>query len=132
MLVSRMEFYNILYHDDLKDAVVLVLANKSDLPGARDPGEVSELFGLSDVRTHEWHVQGCCAITGQGLDEALDWLTTKLNLKHETVSSTKNVTKLPDHDMRPKLTDLSVDGAGTMRISDLEAGSLRKAEERKK
>ena len=134
MLVSRMEFYNILYHDDLKEAVVLVLANKSDLPGARDAGEVSELFGLSDVRTHEWHVQGCCAITGQGLDEAIDWLTTKLNLKHETGagSTTKNVTKLPDHDMRPKLTDLSVDGGGTMRISDLEAGgALKKAEERK-
>ena len=79
MLVSRLEFYNILYHDDLKEAVVLVLANKADLAGERDAGEVAELFGLADVRTHEWHVQGCCALTGQGLDEALDWLTTKLN-----------------------------------------------------
>ena len=64
LLVSKMEFFNLLYHQDLKDAVVLVLANKSDLPSARDSGAIAELFALHEIKDHEWHVQGCCALTG--------------------------------------------------------------------
>ncbi len=51
-----MEFFNLLYHNDLKDAVVLVLANKVDLPTSRDPGELSELFALHEIREHDWHL----------------------------------------------------------------------------
>ena len=51
-----MEFFNLLYHNDLKDAVVLVLANKADLPTARDSGEISELFTLHEIKDHDWHV----------------------------------------------------------------------------
>ncbi len=51
-----MEFFNLLYHNDLKDAVVLVLANKSDLPTARNAGDIADLFALSEIKDHEWHV----------------------------------------------------------------------------
>jgi signal recognition particle receptor subunit beta len=51
-----MEFFNLLYHNDLKDAVVLVLANKSDLPTARNSGDIADLFALSEIKDHEWHV----------------------------------------------------------------------------
>ncbi len=51
-----MEFFNLLYHNDLKEAVVLVLANKIDLPTARDAGEIAEIFALSDIKEHDWHV----------------------------------------------------------------------------
>ena len=113
LLLSKMEFFNLLYHNDLKEAVVLVLANKIDLPTARDAGEIAEIFALSDIKEHDWHVQGCCALTGEGLTEGLDWLTTKLNSKSnkEAVGKLKNVTKLPDHDMKPKLTDLTITDA---------------------
>ena len=84
-----MEFFNLLYHNDLKDAVVLVLANKVDLPTSRDPGELSELFALHEIREHDWHLQGCCALTGEGLAEGLDWLTTKLNNKKIKVEKRK-------------------------------------------
>ena len=56
LLVSKMEFFNLLYHNDLKDAVVLVLANKIDLPSARDAGEISELFALHEIKDHDWQV----------------------------------------------------------------------------
>jgi len=113
-----MEFFNLLYHNDLKDAAILVLANKIDLPTARDSGEVAELFTLHEIKDHDWHVQGCCALTGEGLDQGLDWLTTKLNNKHSSSSSAKekvkSVTKLPEnHDMRPKLTDLTMEAKET-------------------
>ena len=109
LLLSKMEFFNLLYHNDLKDAVILVLANKIDLPSARDSGEIAELFTLHEIKDHDWHVQGCCALTGEGLDKGLDWLTTKLNNKRGAeAAKLKNVTKLPDHDMKPKLTDLTI------------------------
>ena len=116
-----MEFFNLLYHNDLKDAVVLVLANKVDLPTSRDPGELSELFALHEIREHDWHLQGCCALTGEGLADGLDWLTTKLNNKTAAAAkgkaaALKNVTKLPEHDMKPKLTDLTMtEGQHTLR-----------------
>ena len=90
LLLSKMEFFNLLYHNDLKDAVVLVLANKMDLPTARDPGDISELFALDEIRDHEWHLQGCCALTGEGLAEGLDWLTNKLNNKKNEKSGGKD------------------------------------------
>lgn len=126
-----MEFFNLLYHDDLKNAVILVLANKIDLPSARDSGEIAELFALTEIKDHEWHVQGCCALTGQGLDDGLDWLTTKLNQK--TLNGNKlaksNVTKLPDHGNQAILTNLTI-GGSIDTVRDLEASgviSLKKA-----
>lgn len=56
LLLSKMEFFNLLYHNDLKDAVVLVLANKIDLPSARDPGDIADLFALHEIREHDWHI----------------------------------------------------------------------------
>jgi GTP1/Obg family GTP-binding protein len=36
-LTSKLELFNMLIHDDLKDAAILVLANKIDLPTAKNP-----------------------------------------------------------------------------------------------
>lgn len=70
-----MEFFNLLIHNDLKDAVILVFANKKDLPTAKNAGDLSEIFSLHEIKGHDWHIQGCCALTGEGLEEGLDWLT---------------------------------------------------------
>ena len=37
--------------------------------------EVTERLGLHQMRGREWFIQGCCALTGDGLYEGLDWLT---------------------------------------------------------
>jgi len=73
-----MEFFNLLIHNDLKDSVILILANKKDLPTAKNAAEISELFSLHEIKNHDWHIQACCALTGEGLDDGLDWLTSKL------------------------------------------------------
>lgn len=56
---------------------LLVIANKQDLPGALSVQQVSE--GL-DLRQHNrpWHVQPTCAITSEGVYEALDWLAREV------------------------------------------------------
>ncbi len=53
---------------------ILVVANKQDLPGARDAPEVEKLMNLNELSTggHLWHIQPSCAIIGEGLDEGLE------------------------------------------------------------
>ncbi|KAK2714279.1 ADP-ribosylation factor-like protein 4C [Artemia franciscana] len=54
---------------------VLVLANKQDLPGAKDTKEIESSLGLNDLGSNQlFHVQSTCAVTGEGLDEGLDAL----------------------------------------------------------
>ena len=54
---------------------ILVLANKQDLPAAKDPKEIARILGLPELsNSHLWHVQPTCAIIGEGLDEGLEIL----------------------------------------------------------
>jgi len=65
----------------LKTSLLLVLANKQDLPvdqGRLTPAQVSEALGLTDLRQREWQIMGCSALTGEGLFEGMDWLVGKL------------------------------------------------------
>lgn len=51
---------------DLKRAALLVLANKQDVRGAMTAAEISETLSLTSIKEHGWHIQGCCALTGEG------------------------------------------------------------------
>ncbi|KAG0448969.1 hypothetical protein HPP92_027555, partial [Vanilla planifolia] len=46
--------------------------------GAMTPMEVCEGLGLYDLRNRVWHIQGTCALKGDGLYEGLDWLASSL------------------------------------------------------
>ncbi|KAM4622975.1 uncharacterized protein O3C94_020686 [Discoglossus pictus] len=72
---ARAELESILENDERRGVPFLVMANKQDLPGARKPMEVAEELGLGNIQGHQWHVQGCCAVTGDGLVEGLETLT---------------------------------------------------------
>ncbi|KAG1361985.1 ADP-ribosylation factor 1 [Cocos nucifera] len=57
----------------------MVLCINSYLPkGAMTPMEVCEGLGLYDLRNRIWHIQGTCALRGDGLYEGLDWLASTL------------------------------------------------------
>ena len=45
---------------------VLVFANKQDLPEAATVTEVAHHFTLNELH-NPWHIQACCALTGDGL-----------------------------------------------------------------
>ncbi|XP_075436428.1 uncharacterized protein LOC142473142 [Ascaphus truei] len=73
---ARGELEAILEHDEMRGVPFLVMANKQDLPGARRPMDVAEELGLAKMQgKHQWHVQGCCAASGEGLVEGLETLT---------------------------------------------------------
>jgi len=75
---AREELHRMLNEDELRDAVLLVFANKQDLPQAMSVNEVTERLGLNGIRTRPWFIQATCATTGDGLFEGLDWLSDTL------------------------------------------------------
>uniref|UniRef100_A0A3Q2Q3H5 ADP ribosylation factor 5 n=1 Tax=Fundulus heteroclitus TaxID=8078 RepID=A0A3Q2Q3H5_FUNHE len=68
-----------IQEDELKDAVLLVFANKQDLPNAMGVSELTDKLGLHSLRSRTWHVQATCATQGTGLYEGLDWLSNELS-----------------------------------------------------
>ncbi|CAK6446778.1 unnamed protein product [Pipistrellus nathusii] len=62
---------------ELKDVVLLVLANKQDLPNAMDTAEITDKLGLHSLHDRTWYLQATSAITGAGLYEGLDWLANQ-------------------------------------------------------
>merc|ERR1712216_659872 len=75
---ARLELAQILNKDDMRDAVLLVFANKQDLPDSMTAAEITAKLGLHDMRNREWYIQSTCATTGDGLYEGLDWMSRKL------------------------------------------------------
>ena len=74
---ARDEFYRMLAEDELRDVIVLVFANKQDLPTAMTSEEVAVTLGTDTIRNKVF-VQGSCATSGDGLYEGLDWLVRTL------------------------------------------------------
>lgn len=62
-----------LSEDELKDAKLLVFANKQDLPNALGEAELGEKLGLTSLKDRSWTVKKCCATKGEGIEEGLDW-----------------------------------------------------------
>ncbi|NXC66087.1 ARL14 protein, partial [Anhinga anhinga] len=74
---SRREFELILKNDFLRNIPVVVLANKQDLPGALNAEEITRRFHMKKYCSNRnWYVQPCCALTGEGVSEALQRLTS--------------------------------------------------------
>lgn len=67
-----------LNEEELRDASLLVFANKQDQPGAKGAGEISEALKLGELRDRNWSIVACSAIDGKGLDEGMDWLVVSL------------------------------------------------------
>ncbi|KAI7795178.1 ADP-ribosylation factor 4-like [Triplophysa rosa] len=73
------ELHKILQEDEMRDVVVLVLANKQDLPKAMPVHELTDRLGLHALKNRQWYVQQTCAVSGSGLYEGLDWLSDQLS-----------------------------------------------------
>lgn len=73
------ELNKMVNEDELKDATILVFANKQDLPNALPVTELTEKLDLHSYRGRKWYVQAACATQGTGLYEGLDWLSNELS-----------------------------------------------------
>ncbi len=90
---SKEEFHAILEEEEVKDAFILVYANKQvhshyrlydvtamrqDLPGALDDAAIAEGLGLHQIKNRDWAIFKTSAIKGEGIFEGLDWLSSML------------------------------------------------------
>ena len=78
---AREELQRMLNEDELRDAVLLVFANKQDLPNAMPCAEITDKLGLNSLRQRHWYIQSTCATSGEGLYEGLDWLSNNIATK---------------------------------------------------
>jgi GTPase SAR1 family protein len=88
---------------DLKGIPLLVFANKQDIKGAMTPEEVEDALHLHNFKGRPYYVQGCSAMSGEGLTEGLEWFVkyrdTAKNRKYmegpvkETLEDGKEVLK---------------------------------------
>ena len=72
------ELQKMLGEDELRDAILLVFANKQDLPNAMAASELTDKLGLNSLRGKRWYIQSTCATQGQGLYEGLDWMSNEI------------------------------------------------------
>ncbi|NXR10149.1 ARF1 factor, partial [Semnornis frantzii] len=75
---ARGELMRVIAADELRDAFFLVLANKQDLPNAMNAAEITDKLGLHSLHPRNYYMQAASAITGEGLYEGLDWLSSQL------------------------------------------------------
>ncbi|CAH1762781.1 8932_t:CDS:2 [Entrophospora sp. SA101] len=78
---AKQELHRILSDREMKDCLLLVFANKQDLPTAMSPTEVTEKLGLHRMKDRAWYVHPSCATTGEGLFEGLNWLSQNTKMK---------------------------------------------------
>ncbi|KAJ9154243.1 hypothetical protein P3X46_027599 [Hevea brasiliensis] len=79
--IMKDELFRLLGHEDLQDSVILVFANKQDLKDAMTPAEITDAFSLHSIKNHDWHIQACCALTGEGLYDGLGWIAQRVTGK---------------------------------------------------
>lgn len=75
---AREELSRMLLEDELRDAILLVFANKQDLPNAMNAAEITEKLNLHGLRNRTWYIQAACATSGDGLYEGLEWIANQL------------------------------------------------------
>lgn len=77
------ELAGMLNEEELKDAALLVFANKQDQPEAKGAAEISEALQLGQLRDRNWTIIACSAVDGSGVNEGMDWLVVSQRIWSE-------------------------------------------------
>jgi signal recognition particle receptor subunit beta len=78
IMEARDELHKVANADELSEVTVLVFANKQDLANTMSIAEMTDKLSLARLPQRDWHIQSCSVLTGEGLYEGLDWLSTSL------------------------------------------------------
>jgi len=76
--ISKQELVSMLEEEELKKAVLVVFANKQDIEGAMTVTEVANALGLPALKNRKYQIFKTSAIKGDGLDEAMEWMSNTL------------------------------------------------------
>ncbi|KAM4057133.1 ADP-ribosylation factor family protein [Hirsutella rhossiliensis] len=72
----RDELHGLLQEERLAGASLLIFANKTDVEGCMNEQEIGSSLRLDEIRTHQWHIVRCSAMTGANLHEGLAWVVS--------------------------------------------------------
>jgi len=75
---ARSEVQKMMEDPNLRNAKLVVYANKQDMQGAMSASELTDALELRNLK-QEWWVQPTCAIDGRGLYEGLDWMAKHID-----------------------------------------------------
>ncbi|KAG0281925.1 hypothetical protein BGZ95_006433 [Linnemannia exigua] len=109
------------YGNILRDAVLLVFANKQDRSDAMSVAEVRDRMEL-DTRalSQRWRIQGSSAITGEGILEGMAWMATQFGGTFVSVSyffpSLKTISAPSHNEDGLRVIMLGLSGAGKTTI----------------
>ncbi|CAH1393742.1 unnamed protein product [Nezara viridula] len=80
LAVAKEELYLLLQHPDVagRKLPILFLANKMDVREALSSVKIATAFGLDRIKDKPWHIFSTNALTGEGLQEGVEWLTEQL------------------------------------------------------
>lgn len=94
----RQELEGILQEEELQEAVVLILANKIDLPNSASNDDLNNILNLSALSTHRpIHIQRCQATNGTGVREGLTWLAQQLQDRTQRRKGKGNTEQHDEH-----------------------------------
>ncbi|XP_023017704.1 ADP ribosylation factor 4 isoform X2 [Leptinotarsa decemlineata] len=77
---AHRELKNLTYETELTQAILLVFANKQDMPQAISTSELCDKLKLNDIKDRKWHIQGVSALRGSGLLEGFKWLCDEISV----------------------------------------------------
>jgi ADP-ribosylation factor protein 1 len=104
-------FIETMKSEELKDTIVLIYLNKQDLPNAMTSAEFEKILNYEGLvkdgiitRRKGFHIQPCCASTGEGLYEGLDWLVETMKNPSFSVPSEQVKAKSVDKEKEEEST----------------------------
>ncbi|CAI2347369.1 unnamed protein product [Caenorhabditis sp. 36 PRJEB53466] len=74
------ELWMVIDHKDIasRGIPVAILANKMDVPGAMTASDITISLNMNLVRGGNWSIHSTCALTGEGLDKAMQHLSAEI------------------------------------------------------
>ena len=81
MGISKQELVAMLEEEELKDAALMVFANKQDLPHAIAADQIADKLGLAGLKNRQWAIFKTSALKGEGLWEGMEWLSNTLKAR---------------------------------------------------
>uniref|UniRef100_A0A671PMA2 ADP-ribosylation factor-like protein 3 n=1 Tax=Sinocyclocheilus anshuiensis TaxID=1608454 RepID=A0A671PMA2_9TELE len=75
------ELAELLDEEKLGGVPVLTFANKQDLLTAAPASEIAEGLNLHTIRDRMWQIQSCSALTGEGVQDGMNWVCKNITAK---------------------------------------------------
>ena len=77
----KKELELMLKEEELKDAVILIYANKCDADDTMKTSEILNKLGTDCLKNHNWYIQMCVGQSMDGVYEGLDWIVRAIEKK---------------------------------------------------